>query len=103
MPLQGLLKERTSGQMVSAAAGSCPSIPWSGLASYEQQGSWLAQLNFTSSKLALLPHDRPMNLRGRGNEETLTGELEDPDDGRGESQNNYLVRAWLPVSFINQS
>ena len=56
--------------------------------------------------LPSLPHDRPMNLRDRRDVEarnvTLSGKLDDLEDGRLMSQNNCLVRVWMPGSFMDQ-
>ena len=56
----------------------------------------------TEYKLCLVK-DRPMNLRCTvGMRKGLFQELVDREDGRLAPQNNHLVRAWLPGSFMDQ-
>ena len=58
----------------------------------------------TKSKLTL-PQDRPVNLRRsvEASNTTLFGKSTDWEDGGLRSQNNHLIRVWMPGSFIEQS
>ena len=51
-----------------------------------------------------LPHDRLINPRVEVLRQgiCLFRKLADGEDGRLTSQNNYLVRAWMPGSFMDQ-
>ena len=51
-----------------------------------------------------LPQDRPVNLRGEGLRQgrDFIQEPGDREDDRLVPQNNHLVRAWLPGSFMDQ-
>ena len=54
--------------------------------------------------LLCLPQDRTVNLRGEGLRQgrDFIQEPGDREDDRLEPQNNHLVRAWLPGSFMDQ-
>ena len=83
--------------------GSCPNIPWWGSTSQKQQGSWLAKPNCYQAQVhsARWTVDQWIKqVRCWGKEGTLIGEPADQEDGRLAPQNNHLLGAWMPGSFI---
>ena len=98
VPLQRILKKRPSGQMV-------PIFPDQGqLATSSKAPGWLSQI-VTESKLAL-PATRQANESERWGDEVrkkaFYSKPPDQNDSRVVSQNNCLVKAWLPGSFMDQ-
>lgn len=63
VPLQGILKGRSSGQVVPAAARALPKNSPTG-ADHKQQGSWPASPKLIESKVVLLAARQASKLRG---------------------------------------
>ena len=83
---------------------SCPNIPWSRLASQEQQGSWLAKPNcyqVQAPSVRCITRQWIPETSCWSKEGTLIGEPAGQEDGRLSPQNYHLVRAWLPGSFMD--
>lgn len=104
VPTQGILKERPTGQMAPAAArGLAPIFPdWKPASHQHWNSNWLSQV--VRDQACSAHHDRRWICARWGDEarKITLFKKADQDNGRLVPQNNHLVKAWLPGSFLDE-